>query len=1088
MQMQALISLLHGNTSAPPKRPFPLQINHLSQFCMLFFPELGLQIYALLYGSTSTTADLPPIRQTFARFIKHESREGPLSAGLLRVVLEHYPLDDCPSTADNIQPGQTNSCHDADAQVVAAILSGLANDQSDAVDSTQLEAFFSRLPSRLVGDVLVWIDDHYVAENTRTLLAALLNSKNHGLTTTTVRRIAEYVETREKPELRRRVLAALAKLEPYANIDRQSRRTALRAIWQGAQISELEEAFSPAALAARIAKPTSERSVPRTSLRPDFETTLVRRNQERAARVLASAVVALLRTAKPAEAELNNDWTHVLRAEVIQASHKGTRDHAYIAWTMRMLLDKEANHDISWGANKLLDAAVSQTLPSSVTAFAVSHSTGPRFKEFARNYRATLAQNKTVHTIEVTRSIIDRDAKSDPRFEWLNTSFEPECRDSRLCDHLLDAIGTSANQTVPTSARQRLTRALNHPHPQRFELAAIILPELLERSTKPEHRWDIVAAIEDGLYHVDRRKTARAIPASVIDKVKKAFPWTGTRLDPSHAPIQLGQFSKPLKIGPDHMYEQGGDWYRILVRDDLTVTVEGLQPGIEVVFMDKDRSSTSARRNPDDTSTSFDVSLQKGEHALAVRLSPALSKTATLHLSADRKPIPITADPQYRLRPLDRSTDYVVTVPRHSRQLNLPLSLKDGAVLSVRTGPVEDSSNVDTEVRLFDATTNRQLAFDDDGGVSLFSKLTYPTSRKRDVVLRVSARSWRDSRAQRPLHFKLRVVIARNIVEATADKATAPKIHVGEPSFVRVRTHPSWIRLVVPTSGVYRLTHEPPFHPRFLIEEVSDQPVKPVGSDTVAGFLVRWWQTRYFLESTKEYLVEVRGTPGTEVFLAAKKLDVRVLDLAGERAPKTDVPLETNTPAVIRIPVTGAEFEMTAAQGSELGVFYVYGVNERGLEAVVMEVRKGLTPSKVPVLVRSHEGWTRIEWPSVEDLQYRVRIGLNNVDGPISVINGITVDIGHGWAQQGDWVRLGKHEMLKGSANWNPLMEKYVGCIARITTLAGKDSSGSTLAHVDLTYPQEEQRWFWRTRHMQRVTPHTEQPERCLSYSAGSPS
>lgn len=67
----------------------------------------------------------------------------------------------------------------------------------------------------------------------------------------------------------------------------------------------------------------------------------------------------------------------------------------------------------------------------------------------------------------------------------------------------------------------------------------------------------------------------------------------------------------------------------------------------------------------------------------------------------------------------------------------------------------------------------------------------------------------------------------------------------------------------------------------------------------------------------------------------------------------------------------------------------------------------------------------------------------------------------------GDEVVLGRHQMIGGDANWSATMDKYVGCLAKITTLRLKDRSGSWMVRVDV----DGGRFSWRTRNLARPTP-----------------
>jgi hypothetical protein len=80
----------------------------------------------------------------------------------------------------------------------------------------------------------------------------------------------------------------------------------------------------------------------------------------------------------------------------------------------------------------------------------------------------------------------------------------------------------------------------------------------------------------------------------------------------------------------------------------------------------------------------------------------------------------------------------------------------------------------------------------------------------------------------------------------------------------------------------------------------------------------------------------------------------------------------------------------------------------------------------------------------------------------------------HNGLAVGDEVVLHRHQKIGGDANWNAAMEKYVGCLAKITTLRLKDGSGSWTARVDV----DGGRFSWRTRSLARPTP-TENGHSC---------
>ena len=66
----------------------------------------------------------------------------------------------------------------------------------------------------------------------------------------------------------------------------------------------------------------------------------------------------------------------------------------------------------------------------------------------------------------------------------------------------------------------------------------------------------------------------------------------------------------------------------------------------------------------------------------------------------------------------------------------------------------------------------------------------------------------------------------------------------------------------------------------------------------------------------------------------------------------------------------------------------------------------------------------------------------------------------YGSLQPGSVIVLGRHSPWSGDANWAPEMERFVGSRARITSLAGIDSSGCPGVRVDIDGGQ----WFWRIR------------------------
>ena len=368
-----------------------------------------------------------------------------------------------------------------------------------------------------------------------------------------------------------------------------------------------------------------------------------------------------------------------------------------------MAVDMAKNHRVEWAADKLLSASIPNLLTDNasqlLSQFAVEQSSASAFYRFAGDYvNLWLSQEPSSSLIRLASALIARDANSEEPFNWLKQVLSGE-HNEKLYDHLLDAL--QGRHIVPDSKdkRSRLRTVANRIAEGVFGgtselvVSEILVDELVRRVNIDHSFWDVTAAIEDsGLF------AALADPGSIEDfsklsLLKEIMSWVGTKIESGD---QLGSdvetHNLSVATNPEAR-DRGGEWYRVQAEEPSMFGVTNIPEGIEMVFMDQDRSRVIARGSRHSNDKSFEVHLMPGHYALAVRVHETREPDSEIEviMNVERAPHKLSIGESSQPVQISESTEFLYDSGSDSGRAWLAISLEKGTILQVETVASENT-------------------------------------------------------------------------------------------------------------------------------------------------------------------------------------------------------------------------------------------------------------------------------------------------------------------------------------------------------------------------------------------------------------
>ena len=427
--------------------------------------------------------------------------------------------------------------------------------------------------------------------------------------------------------------------------------------------------------------------------------------------------------------------------------------------------------------------------------------------------------------------------------------------------------------------------------------------------------------------------------------------------------------------------------------------------------------------------------------------------------------------PRFHFRPRPSTCSIVANiVATHGSLLT-----QGGVVLKVETTSEKESEAVDTYIRLLDRGTRLEIGYNDDGGDSPYSALTHTAAVDQEFLIQLTQCCTSPFAPRSQFNVRVSLLHAASIIDAGIDGTDAPIINVGETKFFRTALDRQWVGFAVPTGGLYRVRHDTVPGNVTLTDRAGQRLFEFVPSDA-SGTLPE--QEVFVAEGGRDYLLKV-GAADAPVSLTLEAIDP-LIDLANE--PEGQIAaIPGDASAILKLPVNGAMIEINSVASTE-SLQHRNSYPSMKIDIAVSDLTHP-SPEVVNIQIVELPGWTRYEWPTDADQRSVVRIGLIDADALFSSFTIFSPS--YDGFMVGDRVRLGRHEMIDGDDNWNPAMDKYVDCIARITRRVETDGSASLVVEVDLRLLRGGQGLAMAEPQHGACIEDTGQPGHCLHYAVG---
>ena len=792
---------------------------------------------------------------------------------------------------------------------------------------------------------------------------------------------------------------------------------------------------------------------------------------------IRTAALNLLRTADDAE------WDYVF----LPAFGNSPDIDALSAWAMRIKLDIEVDKDVTWAADKLLvtkpilGGNFASGRHELLLKLGIESAGKDTFDAFSKEYVETASVDTQKASPSLTRSIVQRLVREDEIGPWIEEQLTPDHHRHEFQTHVLKAVIAAYGGDIKGEHREiwRDILALRRPgagflqkHVSEIQRATLRL--LASRIEETKYWWDVIFAIETSGVLVEGDLTGFTEEfGAAVSTMRDQLRWIGSKL-PQDTPIVTLTDSFSEQVGGGANQEDGGTWVEAHVEEPLTLALGGAPEGSEIVAFDLTREHSLARGQATQNGERATIQLDPGIYALALR---SHGNTSALVLKAFKGPIKVSAkigDPQN----INGAGEYEVTINTDdlSGTVDLRVQLHPGMVLVAETSEGKSGNGADTFLSLTDIDTNESLRQDDDGGEGGYSQMIYYSDAARSVSLVVShcCEAEEELSPGTSILLNLAILGQADMLIATPEAADAPTLRPNDVVVLRFFDGDGWVRAELPEAGIYRLETRLGLE----IHELSSQ----AGPDS--AILLFGSEGEYAIATTGPIVANLRASSNSGVSNLSIEKQVDALRIAGSG----ETPFEANTDmlqtALLVVPPEGAEVQYMPTSLRDGVEMLVFDPHSYGGSGIRIARDSGGRAAEITPIERIFGRYGTLHWQTAPGASDTLQIA-STMDGTPSMVVAnydLSIVVNDGF-ELGDRVVLGRHDYVDGENNWNPSMDKYVGCIAQIVHLVGPEyDTGAYLAEVNLRYEEGEREWLWRTRSMIPAPPSLEQPESCLEH------
>jgi hypothetical protein len=308
------------------------------------------------------------------------------------------------------------------------------------------------------------------------------------------------------------------------------------------------------------------------------------------------------------------------------------------------------------------------------------------------------------------------------------------------------------------------------------------------------------------------------------------------------------------------------------------------------------------------------------------------------------------------------------------------------------------------------------------------------------------------------------------VIAATALPGEAPTVELGRAVLVRLPTTEgteAYLNLRPETDVLVELSSP---HAQMSVSATGDPSAAPSGPDARAA------QGRNLPSGRKEavYHVSVAAPGRSFAGFMARVLPV-LMPLQHAQAP-----LELPSPAALQLTAGVTEF-LLRTSGTERTVRVALAGSDAALRGASMKVHpaNGAGAAETIRLRRGSDGTLEGEWLATAADAFKIAIVFDTAPG--SAVAAMTTARGYMGLAIGQRVRLGRHQPINGKTLWDGSMDAYVGCLARISALAGYEigQTDVALVEVDLPHRVDEPSFPWRVVSLEPVSDTEPQPAHC---------
>jgi hypothetical protein len=839
----------------------------------------------------------------------------------------------------------------------------------------------------------------------------------------------------------------------------------------------------------------------------------------------------------------DNDWVGVVMP-LLQPGGDATLDGIILqAWIDRAALDVRQGLDVSWARGAMLDymtdSLTKESSVRSVYAKAIQHAPRESVESFADRYFAVWKSGIPRDSDEVMQAILTRDAALDSvmgvgsSHKWLAKTLRTldESSSSASVRNILLSEIIFGNTRWPQqnsaewfdALAQRARKAFESPDASEAELSKLLVSQIeyFLNSRSGEIRWRMIESIE--------ASNLLALSSETTKQIRGHLPWYGRSLDSTVETVEISSAGEQkLSVNPrggevQTSAERTGLWWKLVVASEHNVEIAPPNDGSSLVVFDSQRMVLRARSSGPGK-TLILSGLGQGESAISLRGLTDQSINAPIRIVTSIGPLIVGPTTRAEPRDLARSQIMEFRTGVQAGELWLALSLEAGAELKLTTlragSKVEldpairriiDEADLtqtqktrlfasseprelrrriasyglmlsddqmeqliqsigddpDTLIRILDAESGSELAKDDDGGEGVFSDLTFTDTRTRRLLIGITDS---DEKPFKPRDaFRINALITpKKLVTATATRQDAPAINIGELVFIAANSEKKWIRLSLPEPAVIAIR-------TIAFTELVDSAGLAIGTFSAASDRGESKQTVGLPKGV--YFLSVAKFEGDSVRLKVESERDATFRHWGQTDEKETFRAGENAYFLAR----PGEYQTTISATTDHYLTIIFNSPE-GMEIKSLFLRESSTGGERAVTVEESGALRFARFALSGGESYDVRVSIPDGRGLVSITTdkkGLPFD----GFKRGDRVILGRHDLIDGQRNWSSTMDKYVGCIAQISRLAGKEADTVYVVSTDLKYAEPTD-WKWRTINLRKARPSDAQPDRCRQYAS----